>query len=174
MAKNVTEFKKTTELRGVVDDGTREIPIVNKFGKLICNIYIRPADYSIIDRFQDLNDKFSDIVAPLKDIGLNNDGTASVDKDWEVLKAVEVDLKREIDELFDMEEADEIFAKRNPFSSVHGVFFCEIILTAIGEVISQAITEEAELSKKRMSKYLGDITPADGGNADVGDSTENS
>ena len=33
--------------KGIVDDGTREIPIVNKFGKLICNIYIRPADISM-------------------------------------------------------------------------------------------------------------------------------
>ena len=31
---------KTTVLRGVVDDGTREIPLVNKFGKLICNVGI--------------------------------------------------------------------------------------------------------------------------------------
>lgn len=37
-------------LRGVVDDGTREIPLVNKFGKLICKVYMRPADMSILDR----------------------------------------------------------------------------------------------------------------------------
>lgn len=162
MAAKATKTK-TTALRGIVDDGTREIPIVNKFGKLICNIYIRPADYSIIDRFNTLEDRFSEIVEPLSHIGINNDGTASVDDDWEVLKSVEADLKDEINQLFDMEEADDIFAKRNPFSSVNGVFFCEIILEAIGDIIAQAIEEEAELSKKRVDKYLNDITPPNSG-----------
>lgn len=169
---NASQIKKTTELRGVVDDGTREIPIVNKFGKLICNIYIRPADYSIVDRFKNLETKFKDIVEPLRNIGLKNDGTASFDKDWDVLKSVENDLKREIDVLFDMEEADDIFAKRNPFSSVGGVFFAEIVLNAIGDVINQAISEEAALSEKRVSKYLSDLEP-NGGVANAGDTTEN-
>lgn len=168
----VTTMTKKVELRGIVDDGTREIPIVNKFGKLICNIYIRPADYSIIDRFNELEQRFSSIVEPLRNISLKNDGTASFDEDWNTLKEVEAALKREIDILFDMEQADDIFAKRNPFSSVGGTFFAELVLNAIGEVISTAIAEEAALSEKRMSKYLDDLPP-DGGNANVGETTSN-
>ena len=52
------------DLKGVIDDGTREIPLVNKFGKLICNIYIRPGDLSILDRYEDLTKDFADIVKP--------------------------------------------------------------------------------------------------------------
>ncbi len=146
-------------LRAVVDDGTREIPIVNKFGKTICKVYFRPADYSIIDRYNELVKEFDTLVEPLKDISIKNDGTAVFEKDWEILKNVENVVKQKLNELFDMEEADEIFAKRNAFSSVGGEFFCLHVINALGDVITTAISNEAKLSKKRMDKYLADIEP---------------
>lgn len=155
------------ELRGIVDDGTREIPLVNKYGKLICNVYIRPADFSIIDRYNDLMKDFDKVVEPLKELNIRNDGTAEFEKDWEKLKKVESELKSRINALFDMEEADEIFAKRNAFSSVGGQFFAERVLNALGEVIAEAIEEESRASKKRMAKYLAD-KPAAGGMNNAG------
>lgn len=154
MAKAVKKFNAPNKLQGVVDDGTRKIPIVNKFGKLICHIYIRPADLSIIDRYNEIMKDFDEIVKPLSNIGIRNDGTAQFEDDWKILKDVETELKMRIDILFDMEEADEIFAKRNPFSSVGGEFFCSKVLAALENVIVQAIEKEAELSAKRTSKYL--------------------
>lgn len=145
--------------KGIIDDGTREIPLVNKFGKLICNIYIRPADLSILDRYKQLTADFSDIVEPLKDLDIKNDGTATFDADWQVLKSVETELKRRINALFDMDEADDIFAKRNPFSSVGGKFFCESVIEVIGNIIAEAVEDEMELSKRRTDKYLSDIQP---------------
>ena len=145
--------------KGIVDDGTREIPIVNKFGKLICNIYIRPADISILDRYNQLTADFSEIVEPLKSLSIKNDGTAAFDEDWAVLKSVEGELKKRINALFDMDEADEIFAKRSPFSSVGGRFFCENVIEAIGGVIADAVEDEMEMSKRRTDKYLSDIQP---------------
>ena len=163
---------KPAELRGIVDDGTREIPLYNKFGKLICNVYFRPADFSIVDRYDDMKDRIKDIVAPLKDISLRSDGTATFDNDWAVLKKVEADIKREFDALFDMEQADEIFAKRNAFSSVGGQFFALRVFDALGGVIEQAISEEAALSQKRVEKYLtpAEITKDDD---DAGDPADN-
>ena len=70
----------------IIDDGTQEIPILNKFGKHICNIYIRPADIAILDRYQALMRDFDQIVAPLQNLDINADGTASFDKDWKTLK----------------------------------------------------------------------------------------
>ena len=145
--------------KGIVDDGTREIPIVNKFGKLICNIYIRPADLSILDRYNQLTADFGSIVEPLRNLSLKNDGSAAFDEDWAVLKSVEAELKQRINALFDMDEADEIFAKRSPFSSVGGKFFCENVIEAIGGVIVEAVEDEMALSKSRTDKYLSDIQP---------------
>lgn len=157
MAKTLYPTQKNTEgLIGVVDDGTREVPIVNKFGKTICKIYFRPADLSLFERYQALMKDFEKVVEPLKGIDINNDGTASFDADFAILKEVERNLKDRLNEMFDMDEADDIFAKRNPFSSVGGEFFCTRVISAIGDVIEQAIKEEAQLSQKRMAKYLPD------------------
>ena len=147
------------QYKGIIDDGTREIPLVNKFGKLICNIYIRPADLSILDRYNQLAADFKDIVEPLKELEIKNDGTAAFDADWQVLKSVEAELKRRINALFDMDEADDIFAKRNPFSSVGGKFFCESVIEVIGNIIVEAVEDELALSKSRTDKYLSDIQP---------------
>ena len=147
------------EYKGVIDDGTREIPLVNKFGKLICNIYIRPADLSILDRYNQLAADFKSIVEPLKALDIKNDGTATFDDDWQVLKSVEDELKRRINALFDMDEADDIFAKRSPFSSVGGKFFCESVIEVIGDIIVEAVEDEMKLSKQRTDKYLSDIQP---------------
>lgn len=144
-------------LRGVVDDGTRKIPIENQFGKHICDIYMRPADVSIIDRYNALKADFGDIVKPLEGLSLKADGSAAMDEDWAVLKKVERDLMDRINALFDIEEADEIFAKRSPFSSVGGTFFCVNVLNTLGGIITEAIEEETRLSRQRMSKYLDDL-----------------
>lgn len=174
MAK-VTQINGNAPLTAVIDDGTREVPIVNKFGKLVCNVYFRPADLSIIDRYNNMIKSFDGIVKPLETLEIRNDGTAAFEKDWEILKKVELDLKQKFDELFDMEEADEIFAKRNPFSSVHGHFFAEVVLTALGEVINKAIDEESKLSAQRTDKYLSDLTSESPEvHEDAGDATTNS
>lgn len=159
------------EMRVVVDDGTREVPIYNKFGKLICNVYFRPADFSIIDRYNEMKGKIEGIVEPLKGITLKNDGTAKFDEDWAVLKKVESDIKREFDNLFDMEQADEIFAKRNAFSSVGGQFFALRVFDALGGVIEQAVSKEAALSRARLEKYLtpAEITKDDDNAGDTAD-----
>lgn len=148
-------------LRGVIDDGTQEIPLVNKFGKLICTVYIRPADFSIIDRYNKFMADFEQLIKPLEELSISNDGTATLGDDWPVLKSVEAELKKRINELFDMEEADAIFATRNPFSSVGGEFFCLRVLQALEGIIAEVIDEEAKLSQKRMSKYLSDAEPVE-------------
>ena len=158
MAKTLAKARQNPAvLIGVVDDGTREVPLVNKFGKTICKIYFRPADLSLFDRYKAFMKDFEKVVEPLKNVSINSDGTASIDSEFEVLKEVERNLKNRLNVMFDMDEADEIFAKRNPFSSVGGEFFCTRVISAMGSVIEQAIREEAQLSQARIEKYLPDM-----------------
>lgn len=79
MAK-VTQLKSNAPLTAVIDDGTREVPIVNKFGKLVCKVYFRPADLSIIDRYNAMIKNFDSIVKPLETLEIRNDGTAAFEK----------------------------------------------------------------------------------------------
>ena len=143
-------------MRRIIDDGTIEVKLENKFGKQICAVHIRPADISIIDRLNSLMDDFSDIVEPLKECDINADGTAKFESQWAAIKQVEAALIERINTVFDMDEAADIFAKRNAFSSVNGVFFAESVITALGDVVKEAIERESRESAERMSKYLKD------------------
>ena len=144
----------------VIDDGTREYTIKNQFDEEICKIHFRPADFSIVDRYNAMMKDFDKIVEPLKDLSLKNDGTAAFDKDWTTLKKVESDVIDKIAGLFGMDDARGIFAERNAFSSIGGEFYCLRVLTALQNVITEAVEQEAELSEKRMAKYLDDIPEA--------------
>lgn len=144
----------------VIDDGTREYTIQNQFGAEICKVHFRPADFSIVDRYNAMMKDFDKIVEPLKDLSLRNDGTAAFDKDWVTLKKVESDVIEKIAGLFGMDDAKGIFAERNAFSSIGGEFYCSRVLNALQQAVTEAVEQEAKLSEKRMAKYLDDIPEA--------------
>lgn len=163
-------------IKGVIDDGTQAIPIENKFGKKICTIYIRPGDLSIIDRYKKVIADMPAIVKPLEDLSIASDGTTKAEDEWDVIKQVEAKLYELLNFLFDMDEAEDIFATRNPFSSIHGRFFCELVIEAIGGIIEQTIEQEAKQSRARTEKYLDDLNSAKAQpevDADVRESTDN-
>lgn len=171
--KKLKTVQATEALQGVIDDGTKEITLVNKYGELICKVHIRPSDLSIIDRYKDFEKDFDKIVEPLKSLDIKNDGTALFENDWKILKSVETTLVQRINNLFDIDNAVEIFAKRNPFSSVGGEFFCAKVLHALEDLVVKAINEEAQLSNERTAKYLSDLPENSEVNADAGDTADN-
>lgn len=138
----------------VIDDGTKEIVLENNFGQQICKVHFRPADFSILDRLKTLQADFASIVEPLKSMDIKNDGTATTDADWDKVKAVEDELKKRINALFDMDDADQIFATRNAFSSVGGKFFVQHVLDGLAGVIEQTMAEELKASAQKVKKYL--------------------
>ena len=141
-------------MKRIIDDGTIELTLENKFGKRICAVHIRPADLSIIDRLNSLKDDFSEIVEPLKECDINADGTAKFESQWAIVKKAEAALIDRLNVVFDMDEAADIFTTRSPFSSVHGVFFAESVINELGMVVSEAIEKENKESAERMRKYL--------------------
>ena len=54
-----------------LDDGTREITLVNNYNKVICRIHFRPSDISIMDRYDLLTKDFDKIIEPLQQININ-------------------------------------------------------------------------------------------------------
>jgi len=138
----------------VIDDGTREIPIYNMYDEKICTIRLRPADISIMDRFNDLQKALGGMFEPLTQISIKNDGTADTEDEWTVLKGVEAELIAQLNKLLDTADAAAIFEKRNAFSSVGGKFFCEHVIDALGELIANAIKEETTRTNKKISKYI--------------------
>lgn len=60
-------------------------------------------------------DDFDSIIKPLSDMDIKNDGTSEFDDNWEKLQQVETVVKQRINALFDMDDADALFATRHPF-----------------------------------------------------------
>ena len=141
----------------VLDDGTKEITVQNKFGEEICKLHIRSGDLSIMDRYKEMMAEYNDIIKPLADINVDNDGESAVDSDWEIIKGVEKKLIDRIDYVFGMRDASKLFEARNAFSSIGGSFYIEKVLEMLGKIVSQAIDEEGEKTRQRLEKYTSDL-----------------
>ncbi|MGN0363699.1 MAG: hypothetical protein ACI4ET_12750 [Bilifractor sp.] len=156
-----------------VDDGTRKYEIQNKFGRKICDVFIRPGDLSILNRYEEVIKALPEIVEPLKTISIKSDGTAEDDAEWNAIRTAQAELEKQLNFLFDMDEAQDIFKNRNPFSSVQGRFFCEIVIDAIGNIITQVVKEETDNMKARTKAYTDDLDGAEEEvNADAGEPTD--
>lgn len=144
----------------IIDDGTREIPITNQFGQTICTIRFRPGDIAILDRFKAMQAGVQELFKPLLDIDINRDGTADTDAEWKVIKGVENELIAQLNTLLDIDNADDIFRTRHPFSRVGGEFFATNFINAIGKLIADTINEENDTTNKKLSKYMPEANDA--------------
>lgn len=71
---NKTKLPQTNTNQNVftLDDGTKEITLVNPYGKVICKLHIRPGDVSIYDRYKALMDDFDSIIKLLSDMDIKD------------------------------------------------------------------------------------------------------
>ena len=138
----------------VVDDGTKEVEIANKYGKVFCRVHFRPADFALLDRLNNLRQEAAEIIKPLQSIGVKPDGTADTEEEWRIINDVESKVKEKFAQVFDMDDADAIFEKRHAFSIIGGEFFITLLIEQISQYIAKAIEAEAKESRKRINKYL--------------------
>lgn len=137
----------------VVDDGSVEVPISNTLGEKIGFFRFRPTDFNIIKRYQDISDKFGDVVSPLINADIEPDGNGSNEDSSKILYEAQDKLFELVDYLFDGNASEAFFGKMNPFSPINGKFYCEYALDAVGNFISKQFDEEIKAVSSRVSKY---------------------
>lgn len=138
----------------IIDDGTREYQITNQYGQEICRVHFRPGDVSLVSRYKKMREDFHKIIAPLAELNITAEGEAADDAGLEALNKADANFRETLNKLLDSNDVADIFKKRNPFSSVGGRFFCEVVLEALGTVIREVAAEEAAASEKRIAKYI--------------------
>lgn len=143
----------------IIDDGTREYLITNQYGQEICRVHFRPGDVSLVGRYKEMRDEFHNIIAPLAEIDITATGEAANEAGLEALTRADENFRATLNKLLDSDDAGDIFQKRNPFSSVGGKFFCELVLEALGTIIREVSAEEAAASEKRVAKYIEKEAP---------------
>ena len=155
MAENTT---KQPALGIVVDDGRRRVPITNTYGDEVGVFYFNPTDINIIDRFNNLAKNFDKIFEPLENIPDTADNGDSDDLDpvyIDALNEARNRLNKAVDELFGADASSAFFGKVNPLSPVEGTgqFYCEIVLQAVINYISEQMNKQAVQVKRRVEKY---------------------
>ena len=153
----------------VLNTGIKEYVIKDTFGNELCRIHVTGGDIGIIDRYRKLQNDYEDIIAPLKNIKIKNDGSVEgaektdelaekdledVYKNIEIIKEAESRLINRINEVFGMRDAEKLFETRSAFSTVDGEFFAWIVLDMLNGIVANTIKEENEKSQERMKKYL--------------------
>lgn len=153
----MAEEKKQAALKIVIDDGSQRIPIENLAGDEIGVFYFRPTDIGIIQRYNETMEKFDEILAPLENVDITEEGTAN-EGDTAALEAIndaEKKLFEACDYIFDGNMSEAFFGKMHPFSPIGGVFYCESALSKVGAFISSQFEQETAKVNQRLNQYVG-------------------
>lgn len=153
----MAEEKKQAALKIVIDDGSQRIPIENLAGDEIGVFYFRPTDIGIIQRYNETMEKFDEILAPLENVDITEEGTAN-EGDTAAMTAIneaEKKLFEACDYIFDGNMSEAFFGKMHPFSPIGGVFYCESALSKVGAFISSQFEQETEKVNQRLNQYVG-------------------
>lgn len=145
------EIKKVEEL--VVDDGSITVPIKNTIGEAVGEFKFRPADFNIVNRYNEISEKFADVIKPLAEANITANGEGADESSIKILNEVEENLFDLVDYLFDGNAAEAFFGKMHAFSPVDGKFYCENVLNAVGEFISRKFDAEIKKMNARIDKY---------------------
>ncbi len=154
----MTKKKKNTGFEIVVDDGSQRVPIKNLSGDEIGVFYFHPTDIGIIQRYNEMIEKFDEILEPLNNAGITPEGLPEDEQDRQAMNAIkeaEQKLYEACDYIFGGNMSEAFFGKMHPFSPVGGVFYCETALSKVGSFIADQFNQETEKVNKRLAPYVG-------------------
>ncbi len=140
----------------VVDDGTIEVPIHNKQGQPVGKFIFSPTDMHLFDRYNKVAKDFEKIIEPLEHVNINPDGStdAEDDKAFSAMQEATQRLYSACDYLFGGNMSEAFFGKVHPFSPVGGKFYCENVLEAVGNFISDRFGQSTRKLNRRAAQYL--------------------
>ena len=139
-----------------VDTGYEEIEIKDLRGNVIGRMYIQPADFDIINRYDDMIEHFADIIEPLNQVkrteGMSDDDYFDVQ--WEAMEEARQRLYAAFDKAFGGNFSQAFFGQVHPFSPVKGRFYCERVLEAAGKYLAARFQRETKKLSTKTEQYI--------------------
>lgn len=136
----------------MIDDGTKEYTIVNRFNEVLAKIRISPTDVAIVGRLEEVKNDLKAVIEKIKEINLQSENGITTLKETEKL------IGEKFDYLFGGNVSD-CFSKISPLTPIKGKYFCENVINMIGNFIDDAIIRETTDMQKRTGKYTQDLRP---------------
>lgn len=136
------------------DDNERvEIPIVNQRGEEIGIFRFNPTDINIVNRYNEVADKFEEAVQPLINANISANGEGDDKTSVELLDEAADKMIELMDYVLDGNSREAFFKKTHVFTPMGGKFYCEKVYEAIGKFIEQEFDEEVKKLNTRVSKH---------------------
>lgn len=114
-------------------------------------IYFNPNDLELFVRLKKFENGLSKRINQIKDIELNNDGSAVNDAEAQLVEKLMQAIKEEVDYAFNSSISNVVFKYCSPLAVVNGEFYVEAFLTAL----TPEIKREIEKSNKKLEKHIG-------------------
>lgn len=138
----------------VIDDGAVEVAIQNQFGERIGTFRFYPTDVNIVNRYNDVADQFENVVAPLINANINQDGEGEDSTSVDILNEAGNKMVELMDYVLNGNSREAFFSKTHIFTPMGGVFFCEKVYDAIGKYISKRFDAEVKRVNVRMKQHM--------------------
>ena len=122
-----------------IDGGVERCVLRDKSGKDMGSFSFTPTDLSLIGKMTELGESIDEIIKPLQSVpaGESLEGYGALEEATRRLYSV-------LDRLFGEGTGHELFREITPFSRVHGKFYCERAMEAVGTYVAQRMAEEIE------------------------------
>ena len=141
----VTRSKTQTEPEDilVVDDGYIRIPVYNQLKEQIGLFKFNPTDINIVNRYNEVAEKFGDVVKPLSDTSINETGEAADERMIELF-----------DYMLGTDSKEAFFSQVHVFTPIGGNFYCENVFKAIGVYLEKKFSTEIKKIDARLDKHI--------------------
>ena len=130
-----------------IDNGIKTYDIVDKNGKVFCQIKFNPSDTDFVKRYEEVKRRLSLLK---NDFGKNTEKKSISDQ----LNELDAIVYEQIDYLLNAKVSESIFSIMGPFSPLSsGEFFFENVLNAISIIIKKEADKNTAKVEKRINKY---------------------
>lgn len=137
-----------------VEDGYIRIPVYNQLKEQIGTFKFNPTDVNIINRYNEVADKFGTVVKPLRNTSIDPNGEAADDDSVRALNEAEDAMIELFDYLLGTDSREAFFSQVHVFTPVNGNFYCENVFKSIGAYLEKKFQTELNKIDARIDKHV--------------------
>ena len=132
------------------DDGVKEYAINNDERRIL---KVNVSDIGLVDRIEASIRHMEKAVEGIKDVEIDENGEATLDKFAEPIREANKAVRKEFDAVFYPGASNIVFGKQNPLSTVDGITIYERFMRAFLEKVKPEIEKEQKASDEHIAKY---------------------